>query len=122
MSGAVVQALVTGTGLWRARDWTVFKGVELTELELASPCALIAQSFVPVGYSAVDFEGLHTCLANVTMKQAKDIGTYLYSQPEAEGKDTNQPELEDEFVFLSGRRMTFSVSTKTCPGKFTEQR
>ena len=55
------------------------------------------------------------------MKQNKDIGTYLYSQPEAKRKILINQNW-DEFVFLCGRRMTFSVSTKTCPGKFTEQR
>lgn len=65
--------------------------------------------------------GLHIFLAKVTMKQNKDIGTYLYSQPEAKRKILINQNW-DEFVFLSRRRMTFSVSIKICPGKFTEQR
>ena len=120
--GAVVQALVTGTGLWRAREIELYlrRRIDRTWIGFTL-CLNSSVPSSPWDTVQLTLRGLHTCLANVTMKQAKDIGTYLYSQPEAEGKILINRNW-DEFVFLSGRRMTFSVLTKTCPGKFTEQR
>lgn len=120
--GAVVQALVLGTGLRKGREieWYIRHRIDRTWIGFTL-CLNSSGPSSPRDTVQMTLRGLHICLAKVTMKQNKGIGTYLYSQPEAKRKILINQNW-DEFVFFSRRRMTFSVSTKTWPGKFTEQR
>ena len=120
--GAVVQALVLGTGLRKGREieWYLRHRIDRTWLGFTL-CLNSSGPSSPRDTVQMTLRGLHIFLAKATMKPNKDIGTYLYSQPEAKRKILINQNW-DGFVFLSRRRMTFSVSTKTCPGKFTEQR
>ena len=120
--GAVVQALVLRTGLRKGREieWYLRHRIDRTWLGFTL-CLNSSGPSSPRDTVQMTLRGLHIFLAKATMKPNKDIGTYLYSQPEAKRKILINQNW-DGFVFLSRRRMTFSVSTKTCPGKFTEQR
>ena len=110
--GAVVQALVLGTGLRKGREieWYLRHKIGRTWLGFTL-CLNSSGPSSPRDTVQMTLRGLHIFLAKATMKPNKDIGTYLYSQPEAKRKILINQNW-DRFVFLSRRRMTFQCQPK----------